>query len=289
MGKSTLNIVAALALAPLLVLWGAAQAQTSVLHYTPPANAFKSALGADDYQLNGTNASVQIYQFRPFNGNVRQQFETTLLRDWIDPMHREENVTSQIQLQNITVPGADFAIAAAFTETRVGLPRPHSRILIVKRNEAAIVDASAGTAQGWQQAAPRLNQMAATFKVDPAPQPVKLSVEAGNAVAGLYQGMKAKYTATMQNVTGHSSYQTALHYYLFSATGRVYRAYDKLEAPGGKFDFDAAERRDPDNSGHYTVDNGKIIIKMKGDNQLIVTDVPKDGVLKIYDVAYKKQ
>ena len=272
-----------------LLFTGAASAQTSVLRYTPPPNSFKSALGADDYQLNGTNVSVQIYQFRPFSGNIRQQFETTRLRDWVDPMHREENVAGRVALQNIAVAGADYAVNATFTENRVGLSRPHSRILIVKGNEAALVDGSAGTLQGWQQALPRLNQMASTFKVEGAPAAAPLSIEAGNAVAGLYQGMKPKYVATMQNVTGYSSYQTALHYYVFSANGRVYRAYDQLEAPGGRFDFDAAERRDPQNSGRYTVDKGKLLIRIKGDNQPIVTGVPKGGVLTIYDVAYRKQ
>jgi len=272
-----------------LVFTGTAAAQTSVLRYTPPANSFKSALGADDYQINGTNASVQIYQFRPFTGDIRHQFTATRLREWVDPMHREENIAGTGSMQNIAVPGADFAIVASFNENRVGLARPHNRMLIVKGNEAALVDASAGTLQGWQQAMPRLNQMASSFKVEGAPQAAPLSIEAGNAVAGLYQGMKAKYTATMQNVTGYSSYQTALHYYVFSANGRVYRAYDKLEAPGGRFDFDAAERRDPQNSGRYTVSNGKLVIKMKGDNQPIVTDAPKGGKLTIYDVGYQKQ
>jgi len=264
-------------------------AQSNVLRYAPPANAFKSSIGADDYQFNGTNASVQIYQFRPYTGNIEQQFQRTLLREWIGPMHQEENVAGKPTFQRVAVPGADLAISATFNETRVGLARPHNRMLIVKGNEAAIVDASAGTAQGWQAAVPRLNQMAATLKVEGAPAAAPLSIEAGNAVAGLYQGMKAKYVATMQNVTGYSSYQTALHYYVFSANGRVYRAYDKLEAPGGRFDFDAAERRDPGNSGRYTVDKGKLVIRMKGDNEPIVTDVPKGGVLTIYDVAYKRQ
>ena len=266
-----------------------AHAQSSVLRYAPPANSFKSALGADDYQLNGTNASVQIYQFRPFSGNIQQQFQQTLLRDWVDPMHKEENIAGKVQLQNIAVPGADFAVTASFSENRVGLARPHNRILIVKGNEAAIVDASAGTIEGWQLAMPRLNQMAASFKVEGAPQAAPLGIAAGNSVAGLYQGMKAKYTASMQNVTGYSSYQTALHYYIFSANGRVYRAYDQLNAAGGKFDFDAAERRDPQNSGRYTVDKGKLVIRMKGDSEPIVTNPPRDGVLTIYDVAYKKQ
>jgi hypothetical protein len=281
-----LRVFAAVAL---LVLAGAAHAQLSVLRYTPPANAFKSSIGADDYQLNGTNASVQIYQFRPYSGNIQQQFQATLLKSWIGPMHQEENVAGKPTFTKVNVPGADYAISANFNESRVGLARPHNRMLIVKGSEAALVDASAGTVQGWQQAVPRLNQMAASFKVEGAPQAAPLSIEAGNAVAGLYRGMKPKYTATMMNVTGYGSYQTALHFYVFSANGRAYRAYDQLNAPGGKFDFDAAERRDPGNSGRYTVDKGKLVIKMKGDNEPIVTDVPSGGKLSIYGVGYDKQ
>jgi hypothetical protein len=281
--RITMTIVA-------LALAGAAHAQTHVLRYTPPANAFKSAIQADDYELTGTNAAVQIYQFRTFSGDIVQTFQRTLLRDWIGVMHQEENVGGRPTFQKVAIPGADTAIAATFNEFRVpGLPRPHNRMLIVKGNEAAIVDAWAGTAQGWQMAMPRLNQMAGTFKVEGAPAAAPLSIEAGNKVAGLYQGMKAKYTATMQNITGYASYQTALHFYVFSANGRVYRAYDQLEAPGGRFDFDAAERRDPQNSGRYTVDKGKLVIKMRGDNEPIVTDPPKDGVLVIYQVAYNKK
>jgi len=273
-----------------LALAGAAQAQTHVLKYTPPANAFKSAIQADDYSLNGTNASVQIYQFRQFSGDIVQTFQRTLLREWIGVMYQEENVGGRPTFQKVAIAGADVAIAATFNEFRVpGLPRPHNRTLIVKGNEAAIVDAWAGTAQGWQMATPRLSQMAATLKVEGAPAAAPLSIEAGNKVAGLYQGMKAKYTATMMNITGHASYETALHFYVFSANGRVYRAYDRLDAPGGRFDFDAAERRDPQNSGRYTVDGGKLVIKMRGDNEPIVTDPPKDGVLVIYQVAYNKK
>jgi hypothetical protein len=272
-----------------LALAGAAHAQTHVLKYTPPPNAFKSAIQADDYSLNGTNASVQIYQFRQFSGDIVQTFQRTLLRDWIGVMYQEENVATRPTFQKVAVPGADVAIAATFNENRVGMARPHNRMLVVKGNEAAIVDAWAGTAQGWQMAMPRLSQMAGTLRVEGAPAAAPLSIEAGNRVAGLYQGMKAKYTATMQNITGYGSYQTALHFYVFSANGRVFRAYDQLAAPGGQFDFDAAERRDPQNSGRYTVDKGKLIIKMRGDNEPIVTDPPKDGVLVIYQVAYSKK
>jgi hypothetical protein len=45
----------------------------------------------------------------------------------------------------------------------------------------------------------------------------------------------------------------------------------------------------PQNSGRYTVDGGKLVIRMRGDNEPIVTDLPKAGVLAIYQVAYQKQ
>jgi len=277
----------------LFLLAAPAQAQdaTHVLHYTAPQNVFRAGIEpAEDYSFNGFNASVQVYQFRPFTGNIQQAFQANLLRDWIAPMHKEENVAGKPTFQKISVPGADVAITASFAEARVGLQRPHNRILIVAGNDVAVVDASAGTPQSWQQAVPALNQMASTFRVEKVKAPAPLTAAAGNTVAGLYQGMKQKYMATMYNVTGSGYYQTALHFYLFSADGRVYRAYDQLNAPGGRFDFDAAERRDPVNSGRYTVDGGKLIIKMNRDNpETIVADAPRDGSVTINTVSYKRQ
>jgi hypothetical protein len=267
------------------------QDATHVLHYTAPQNVFRAGIQpAEDYSFNGFNASVQVYQFRPFSGNIQQAFQANLLRDWIAPMHKEENVAGKPAFQKLSIPGADLAIAASFAEARVGLQRPHNRILIIAGNDVALVDASAGTPQSWQQAVQALNQMASTFRVEAVKAPAPLTAAAGNAVAGLYQGMKQKYMATMYNVTGSGYYQTALHFYLFSADGRVYRAYDQLSAPGGRFDFDAAARRDPMNSGRYTVDGGKLILKMNRDNpETIVADAPRDGSVTINTVTYKRQ
>jgi len=255
---------------------------------------FRQAIDpAEDYSFNNANASVQVYQFRPFQGNIQQAFQATLLREWIAVMHQEENVANKPAFQKIDIPGADLALAASFAESRVGLARPHMRILIIAGKDAALVDASAGTAQSWQQVVPALNQMASTMRVEAAKAPAALTPAAGSAVAGLYMGMKPKYTAAMQNVVGYASYQNALHFYLFSADGRVYRAYDRLEVPRGaisRFDFDAAERRDPMNSGRYTVDNGKLIVKMHGSPQeTIATDAPRGGKVTINTVTYERQ
>ena len=270
---------------------GLAQAQTHVLSYTPPANTFRSSVPpGENYSFNGFNAQVQVYPFRAFDGDIAQAFQRTLLRDWISAMYQEENVAGAPKFQRLAMPGADFVLTASFNENRVGLARPHMRMLIVAGREAAIVDASAGTVQSWQQAVPALNQMAGTLRIETAAAPTPLDAAAGRGIAGLYRGMKPKYMATMVNVIGSGYYQNALHYYLFSPDGRVYRAYDKLEAPGGRFDFAGAERRDPTNSGRYTVANGKLVISMKGpDRERIVTDVPKGGTLVINTIPYKLQ
>ena len=272
-----------------LALAGAAHAQTHLLRYTPPANSFHSSVG-ENFAINGTNAQVQVYPFQEFKGDIVRTFQSTLLRDWISPMMQEENVATKPSFQRLSMPGADLVIGATFNENRVGLARPHMRMLIVAGNEAAIVDATAGTLQGWQMAVPALNQMAASMRVEGQAPLTPLSADAANGVAGLYMGTKQKYMATMVNVIGSGYYTPALHFYLFSPDGQVYRAYDKLETPGGRFDFAGAARRDPMNVGRYTVDNGKLVIKINKLNpETIVTDVPRDGKLVIYSVPYQRQ
>lgn len=273
----------------LLALAGAAQAQTHVLRYAPPQGAFRSSLG-ESYQINGTNAQIQVYQFDAFSGDITQAFQRTLLRERISPMMQEENVAGAPKFQRLAMPGADAVITASFNENRVGIARPHLRMLIVAGKEFAIVDATAGTPQGWQAAAPTLNRMAASMRVEAEAPPTPLTAQAANGIAGLYQGVKPKYMATMVNVTGSGYYTQALHFYLFSPDGQVYRAYDKLETPGGRFDFAGAGRRDPVNIGRYSVEGGKLVIRINRTNpEKIVTELPRDGKLVIYSVSYERQ
>jgi hypothetical protein len=63
-----------------------AQQMLPTLHYDPPSNFYRSAsTPPEDYSSNEVNASLQIYPFRPFSGNIQQAFQQTLLREWIDP------------------------------------------------------------------------------------------------------------------------------------------------------------------------------------------------------------
>jgi hypothetical protein len=267
------------------------QNMTHTLQYTPPASAFQA--GADDYSFNGFNGSLRIYQFRSYSGNIQQQFQSTLLKEWIDPVHREQNQGAQPSYQRLDIDGAQLALAATFAENLVGIPKPHMRVLIVAGREAAILDASSSRVQSWQQALPAVNAVISSMRVQAQAAPPPLSRAAGNAVAGLYMGTKDKYTATMMNITGHASYTTSLHFYLFSADGRVYRAYDQLSVPGGdisRFDFDSAARTNAINSGTYTVDGDKLIIHMMGSTpEAITADAPRDGMVKINSVLYKRQ
>jgi len=260
-----------------------------VLRYTPPANAIQAGTGSPaDYSFTAFNAAVQIYPFRPFTGDIQQTFQTTLLRDWIALQYQEQNVGGPPEFYTMTVPGADLAIIVQFLET--GYLRGHRRMVIVAGNQAAIVDASAPP-QTWQALAPVWDALVSSLRVEASRAPPPLTGEAGRAVAGRYRGFAQKYT--VDTIRGGYSYLPALHYYLFSADGRVHRQYDFPPGPGGNialFDFDAAELSDAQNSGRYTVDGGKLIIRMGGQQpETIVSDVPRDGVVTIYGVLYERQ
>src|SRR5437660_4137267 len=102
----------------------AAHAQSvPVLKYDPPANFSRSAITPpEDYSSNEVNASIQIYPFQPFSGDLQQQFQQTLMRDWIDPRHRETNVAALPTFSVETMPGAQVVYSARFVETIAGLP-----------------------------------------------------------------------------------------------------------------------------------------------------------------------
>jgi hypothetical protein len=84
----------------------------------------------------------------------------------------------------------------------------------------------------------------------------------------------------------------AVHYYLFSADGRVYRKYDSPPVALvniASFDFDTAEQADRSNSGRYTINSGRLIIRMEDQLRDIITEPPRDGVLTINSVRYQRQ
>jgi hypothetical protein len=299
MGAIARNAAAILALTIGALHAPAAPAQPSVptLRYEPPPNFYRSAITPpDDYASNEFNASVQVYPFRPFNGNIEQAFQRTMLREWIDPRYQETNVAGSPEFRRSSVQGAQLVVSARFAENIAGIPRQRMRLLIVSGAAAALVDASANNMMTWQRALPALNAMSASMRVEAGPSTPAVEAgpgPAGAAVAGLYMGTKPKYVVDLNRPVGYGRHVSALHYYLFSADGRVYRAYDQLDLPGGdigRFDFNAAQRADPANSGRYTVKGGQLIIHNGGQPpETIVTAVPQGNRVTINTVLYVRQ
>jgi hypothetical protein len=284
------------ALAALALPYAAGQPASPELRYQPPPNFSRSAIAPpEDFSSNEFNAGIQVYPFRPFAGDIEQAFRRGLLREWIDPRWQEVNVATPPEFRPFTVPpGARLALGVRFAENVAGVARQRMRVLIVAGDAAALLDASANNMATWQRALPALNALAATLRVEagvpPAPVGAVAAAE-GRAVSGLYMGTKSKYVVNLNRPVGSGSQVMALHYYLFSDDGRVYRAYDDIAVPGGeisRFDFEAARRADPVNSGRYTIQGDLMRIQM-GQDETIVTGKPQGGRVSINTVQYVRQ
>jgi len=280
----------------LLAASAAGQSQPPRLRYEPPADLLHSALGPpENYESTRINASLQIYVFRPAGSDVGGRFRQTLLREWIAPQYQEAQLASPPVFGALSVPGAEAAYSAQFAEASFGVARPRVRLLIVARGAAAIVDAQAASPQAWQVAQASFDALIATLRVDEGGATARAVTPASRALAGLYVGMKQKFVSAIGPGIGAGSggFVQAMHLYLLSEDGRVYRAYDDIRTPGGdirRFDFDAAEQADPVNSGHYAVQGARLILTM-GERGEETMNVPlrQDGRLTIETVEYTRQ
>src|SRR5437870_3783299 len=120
-----------------------------VLRYEPPVHFQRNGIGPPaDYASTQFNASIQVYPFRPFRGDLGSVVRMTLLRHWIDPRFQESHATPQT-FGTLVVPGAEQALSAQFVE-QVGLPRQHLRVFVAVGGAVAIVDFGAA-ARIWAQ------------------------------------------------------------------------------------------------------------------------------------------
>ncbi len=215
----------------------------------------------------------------------------------IDPRYQETQVVN-LKLDSGSFNGADYYLRARFEDIVVGPPgREHMRLVLVVGNQIAIVDAEAVSMQSWQHVVPQLNAFIATVKIGAgAPQPEygAPSGPAGQQLAGLYQGFKQKYMTNLMMGPAYGTYQNALHYYLFSANGLVYRHYDALAVPGNdpaQFDFAGAQRADPSNSGKYVIKGDSVYVKIGTPQHFdtFVAHLPEDNVIVIATVPYKRK
>ena len=275
-----------------------AQAPLPELKYEDPPGFYRSAIYPPaDFSAREVNASLQVYPFRPFSGDAQQAFARTLLRELVDPRYQESNVAPGARLDATTVPGASIVLRARFSEIVAGQPRERMRMVIVAGGAVAILDASAISMASWQRVLPLLNAFSETLRVvagSPEPAYTAPPGPAGRAIAGLYMAFTRKYVADLVRGSAYGRYVNALHFYLFSADGRVYRAYDELKVPGNdpaRFDFAAAQRADPVNSGQYTVRGDSIYVRLGTPQQpeTFAAPLPTGNTILIGSVKYTRQ
>ncbi len=265
--------------------------------FTDPPGFYRSAIYPPaDFTGNNVNVGIQVYPFQKFTGDPRPAFQRTLLRELIDPRFQETRATN-VKLDSGSIAGADYLLRAQFEDIVVGPPgKPHVRVVIVKGDQVAIVDAEAATAQGWQMMLPQLNAFFGSVRIGSGTQPdyTAPAGAAGKALAGLYQGIAQKYMTNLQLGAGYGYYKTALLFYLFSADGRVYRHYDALDVPGNdpaRFNWSGAQMADPANFGHYVINGDSVFVKI-GNAQhydTFVAQLPKDNTIVIATVLYKRK
>jgi hypothetical protein len=266
-----------------------------VLRYEPPVDFSRSPLSPpDDYDAVNIwpSASMQVYPFRPFTGDVQREFRQTLLRDWILSTRREGTVPTPPTFSSLQVPGAQAAVAARFSEGTSSVSKQRLRIMIVAKGMAALVDASAWDLDTWQRVEPALEATLASLHVEGgvAPPPARDARQAAayRAVAGLY---RSQPHGAEHGPRGRGGAAGTADYYLLSADGRAYRRRDLAPAEAqalGTLDLDAAERDDPRNSGRFTLRGRWLRMEFGSarDPELIVTEAPQRGRIVIDSVEY---
>ena len=269
-----------------------AQAPIPELRFADPPGFYRGAsYPPADFSSTEVNASLQVYPFRPVNGDVRQAFSRTLLRELVDARYQEMYVAPEARVDAFMMPGADIVLRARFRELVSGQFHERLRMAVVVGTSVAILDATASSMASWQRILPQLNAFSATLQIvtgTPEQTFVAPATSAGRAVAGLYLGFANKYDA----IRGQSIY--AAFYFLLSADGRVYRAYDELTVPGNdpaRFDFAGAQRADPVNSGQYVLRDGAIVMRLGPPPQpeTLVARLAPGSAFVIGKVRYERQ
>ncbi|HVO10769.1 MAG TPA: hypothetical protein VMX54_08490 [Vicinamibacteria bacterium] len=268
-----------------------------VLEYSDPRDFWRGGAGGKryaEYQGSNINFVLCVYPFREFNGDAQAAFRRTLLSDLVDVLYREQGIAGAPRFGANSMPGADAVFDVHFQD---GVQKQHHRILITSGHWVALVDMIAPTAFAWQKGFLPVAEMLKTMHVGRTAAPPSLANGPGPngaRLAGLFQAMKNKFTVNLALGPGYGSPKLALHYYLFSADGRVYRRYDFPPVGSAEaarhFDFDAAERQDPGNGGRFAVRGNELYIRMGGPNaDEITTTITDPDSLELDGVRYTRK
>ena len=275
---------------------GFAQGAVPILKYDPPPNFLEASYGNyEDFSSREVNASIQIYPFRPFTGNIETAWQTTLLRGWIDGMHKEANVAGQPVFSTAKLPGAQAVLFARFNEGMIGTVKPRMRAVIVSNGAAAVIDITAANDYCWQRI---MTSVQALFKSvaiegnDAAGGPPAGAVSReSSAVSGIFMGYKPKYTVNLNGPSWSGTYPPAPFFYIFSPDGRAFRTFDVTKVPRGgpgMFDYRSVAVSDPLNSGVFRV-NGDQIVMQFGRGEVVTAKLLSRDAFTIYGVTYSRQ
>jgi hypothetical protein len=270
-------LVTALLLLP-VVGFGQGAGPMPALRFDPPAGFIRS--GGDLFVPNSSHrASIKVYYFRPFSGQLQNEVNASLMRDWQKEINRPVQYLTPPQHESRQVPGADEAVLSAFTENYFGKSAINLRLVVVSSQAIGVVYLWAEQ-DAWQYYNASLNNFLRSVRVEagdraPAADASPQQNAARRAMAGLYLGQ----------------WMTSTRFYLFSEDGRFYRGHRLPSAPGGvlaRFDYQRAREVDPDNAGTYRISGNELIIEVAGQNPVRVP-VPVNGQVKIEAINYKRQ
>jgi len=266
-----------------------AHAQAPSLRYDPPAGFTRSAVSPPDRWVSReVNADIAVYEMRPARGDVLRQFQLNLLRDWVEAQSREQSVVLAPRFQELQVRGAERAVMAFFGEgAAYGRYRPRLRVLVIAAGSAALLDVATVAPETWERIAPSVNAMLGSLRVQAggARPSVGAAVPGSDAVMGIYRGWASSVGVGGRMVEG-------VQFYLFTADGRVYRAFHAAEVPAdiGQFDFEAAALRVPWNAGRYRVNGEQLRIEIgERFEEVMVTRLPANRRLLINGRLFERQ
>ncbi len=245
-------------------------------------------------------AVLYVYAFRRFSGDFAGQFDKTLLRELVQQDLQEQQLAALPSIEALQVPGSDAALSARFVEDYWGTPRHRLRIAVLARGAVAIVDYVSHDADSFQRNLYGVSEMVKSMSVgtQPATRPPTAQQMAGaKSVAGLYLGSALQFVPSVRlgATPGSGSWMPGTRFYLLSADGKVYRGYGLPKAPGGdisRFDFEKARLEDPENSGIFMVESGRVILRFGGGvaPQEQSSPLPQaGGPLEINGTPYKRQ
>jgi hypothetical protein len=244
------------------------------------------------FVAKGVDGNIQVYDFRAYRGNFEEEFRRNLFRDWIAADLREEKLFGAPTVQTTTMAGAEKVCMARFRQDFWGTPRERLRVAILASGAVAIVDINIRDADAWQRYQPGISAFLNSLKIG-APEPAAPpSAAGGQDVAGLWLANKSQFQPNLLGGVGSGSFQMGTEFYLLSEGGRVYRGRKLPKAPGGdlqRFDYNAAQRDDPQNSGSYIVRGNQVIIRLgPPPGETITANRMGRDVLSIYDIPFKR-